>query len=101
MPLIQPGPNEQPSDYARRLTVEGLMPFEIIKAIRQKFDLELGVAVPLVATNAELTIFFDAQVRRGVSRSGAVRLAGKVYGLTKGAAETAVLKHGGFQGRVE
>jgi hypothetical protein len=101
MPLIQPDTNEQPSDYARRLTVEGLMPFEIIKAIRQKFHLELEFAVPLVATDMELTIFLDAQVRRGLSRSGAVRLACKVYGLTKGAAEAAVLQHGGFQGRVE
>lgn len=100
MPHTQPAPNEQPSDYARRLTVEGLMPFEVIKLIRQNFDLELGAAMPLVATDLELTIFLDAQVRRGLSRNGAVRLACKVYGLTKGAAEAAVLQHGGFQGRV-
>ena len=92
--------NEQPSDYARRLTAEGLMPFEVIKSLRTTFNLDLDTASALVITAEEIAIFLDAQVRRGLCRRGAVRLASKVYGMTKANAEAAVWGHGGFEGSV-
>lgn len=88
--------SEQPSTYARRLATEGLMPFEIIGGVRREFELGLDEAMSLVVTDVELDIFLDAQVRRGLSRQGAVRLTTKYYGLPDAVAEIAVTRHGGF-----
>jgi hypothetical protein len=63
---------------------------DIVKALRKKFDYSLEQAYRMVVTSEEVHIFLDANKQRGVSRTGAVRLLGKIYGLPRESAQNYV-----------
>ena len=96
MPWVRPEANERPADYARRMVSAGLLPFEVIKGLREGFGLDLAAASSLVVTAQEIEIFLDAQARRGVSPDGVKRLLTTVYGLTRADAATVVSRGARF-----